>query len=58
MTEDIKTKQLLEDNLVLFVDEKSGARRIGNLKESLKGIRDEIEELKRCFNNSPDLMPP
>src|ERR1017187_8763548 len=51
-----KTKQVLSDNLVLNLEDNEGAKRIGNIRESLKEIRDEIEELKKCFKNSPEFI--
>lgn len=47
--DNLETKKILEENLVLNLEKNEGTKRIGNIRESLKEIRDEIEELKQCF---------
>lgn len=53
---DLETKKVLEENLVLDLENTSGSRRVGDIKAHLKGIRHEIEELKKCLIESPEFI--
>jgi hypothetical protein len=52
----LETKKILEENLVLNLDKNEGSKRVGDIREHLKGIRDEIEEIRRCFTESPEFI--
>ena len=50
-----EAKRILEENLVLDLDTKEGSR-VGDIRGHLKSIRDEIEDLKKCFLESPEFL--
>lgn len=54
--DNLETKKILEENLVLNLDKNEGSKRVGDIRDHLRGIRDEIEEIRRCFTESPEFI--
>lgn len=54
--DNLETKKILEENLVLNLDKNEGSKRVDDIRDHLKGIRDEIEEIRGCFTESPEFI--
>lgn len=47
---DLEAQKFLEENLAFDLEKSYGATRIGDIKENLREMRDEIEEMKKYFS--------